>query len=369
MSFYTRLQNISNYRQLIMGLSILWIILFHSQIDFGEFPYLESINFIKSTGYAGVDVFFFLSGFSLAAGWSKKKYSLIDFYQKRFLRILPGYLMISILMTLFILIESKANASLIYIFSRIGGGFLFARNYDWWFIPSIICCYVAFPLLVYFVNNSFDKKINKFHLNLFIAVLFLPLLLSAILAFTGFNVLLIFSSRLPNFILGAYLGVLYFRAATSKKVERSFEILLLPMFVIGSILFVVFVMLLPREFAFNYGFLWYPLIFLTLPFSIFLGLSFKSISNVGNASIDRLLAFLNFCGSLSYELFLSHGFLFNFAGFTERIFNSNSFLATLNAGRLIEYFLLTSLSFMLAILLNRITRIIVLRTSIFFKGI
>ena len=73
---------ISYNRNTIYGLSILWIMFFHSSLTFQR----EWINNIKKLGECGVDVFLFVSGISLYFSYTKNQ-NIKDFYRKRIQRI------------------------------------------------------------------------------------------------------------------------------------------------------------------------------------------------------------------------------------------------------------------------------------------
>lgn len=80
------LSQISYHRNSIMGIAILWIMMYHM-------PYLNSIagSLIGSAiliGFCGVDIFFFLSSFGIYYSFQKQQ-TLKSFYKKRILRILP----------------------------------------------------------------------------------------------------------------------------------------------------------------------------------------------------------------------------------------------------------------------------------------
>ena len=55
-----KLQHISNFRTELMGLAILWIMAFH--LEFMQIPLLP---YITQYGYAGVEIFMFVSGFGI----------------------------------------------------------------------------------------------------------------------------------------------------------------------------------------------------------------------------------------------------------------------------------------------------------------
>lgn len=348
-----RLSNVGIYRQEIMGFAIFQIILFHSNIEFDDFAFLKIFGLVKNTGYFGVDIFFFLSGFSLAAGWLRKKYKLLDFYKKRITRILPGFLVIAILTILSLLISEGDRFTITNAFSKIGLGFVMAKNYDWWFIPAILFCYTLFPWFIKIVQDTLLE--NSFNSNIYLLILIylIPCLVSLVLVILEKNVFLILFSRIPNFILGITIAVLLLTHKKEKLIRNKLRISIILMSVIGVALFIYGVVLMPYELAFSYGFLWYPFIFLTLPITLLLGQTFRFIDEVrGSKAIALLLKIFSLTGGLSYELFLTHGFLINSSSVYDDLFDSNSLLSLLNKGRYLEYLLVMLVSFLCAICLK-----------------
>ena len=133
------LTKISEFRNELMGMAILWIALFHSEIDVGP------LKMIKEAGYGGVDIFFFLSGLGLAYGWIHKRQRLGHFYKRRFLRIIPTYWMI--VFVYFIFFEMKGSPwDAIYLFKMLTGvgTLVYGANF-YWFVPAIVICYIFFP--------------------------------------------------------------------------------------------------------------------------------------------------------------------------------------------------------------------------------
>jgi peptidoglycan/LPS O-acetylase OafA/YrhL len=85
-----------NYKAEIDGLralSILGVILFHINQD------------IFSGGFIGVDIFFLISGYLITkiiiSDYSKKRFSLLNFYQRRIRRILPALFFMVLIVYLF----------------------------------------------------------------------------------------------------------------------------------------------------------------------------------------------------------------------------------------------------------------------------
>ena len=60
------IERVSKYRNALMGISILWIMVHHSGLNLPN-----PVFALKRTGYAGVDIFMFLSGLGCAVSLRK----------------------------------------------------------------------------------------------------------------------------------------------------------------------------------------------------------------------------------------------------------------------------------------------------------
>ena len=80
---------LSRHRGQLMGVSILFIVLFHIGL-----PRTDAFFGLKRMGNVGVDLFFFLSGIGLWYAWCKRPETW-HFYQRRLLRILPAWLVVA----------------------------------------------------------------------------------------------------------------------------------------------------------------------------------------------------------------------------------------------------------------------------------
>ena len=93
------LQGLSTFRSQLMGIAIIWIMLFHSGIDSAEPFALRSLwyLFVSFGGGIGVDIFFILSGFGLVYSASKltNNSQWWSWEWKRMIRILPSYLIVA----------------------------------------------------------------------------------------------------------------------------------------------------------------------------------------------------------------------------------------------------------------------------------
>lgn len=144
-----------------LGLAMIVVVLYHFyNVSTAWHPYMK----LLIPGFIGVDWFMFFSGYSLCYSWVKN--SIGVFYSRRAKRIIPMYLVFSILATfLFALLRLSGGGGGYCIGSQrfildllcnittlnyygVGGFFL-----DW-YLPAIILFYLFFPLL-YHLNISF----------------------------------------------------------------------------------------------------------------------------------------------------------------------------------------------------------------------
>lgn len=127
-----------------MGWSILWIMMLHF-----TFNQIKTLGFIAQYGFAGVDIFIFVSGFGLF--YSLDKYdNLMSFYRKRLLRIFPTYYIIGFITNLLV----THDDILPFLFRYSTLGFWIGCKYADWFIPSIILLYFIAPV----IKKVIEKK-------------------------------------------------------------------------------------------------------------------------------------------------------------------------------------------------------------------
>ena len=196
------LQLLSKHRSAIMGFAILWIMLYHFPVPTDLFL----LDFIKSIGYGGVDVFLFLSGFGLYFSMSRKNFILKKYYKSRFFRIVPEFwLVLGIVFLIQMDFSARNFSALLFRASTIG--YWIGHQDETWFISCILFLYAIFPL--YF--KLFQKHGIKTSLAFIGAGLTLILIYALICVFAynnknfgGFTILTI--ARLPIFFIGAVFG-------------------------------------------------------------------------------------------------------------------------------------------------------------------
>lgn len=197
------LNRLSKYRSELMGICIIWIMLFHSQIEAPDNIVLRSLWYVLVSfgGGFGVNIFLMLSGFGLM--YSELKSSNIEnwiaWYKKRLVRILPTYLFVAIV---FYAITCNNMLDVIYNVSFLN--FLIDGKRDFWYIFAILFCYFCFPPIAIFY-----KKYNPFTCVLFFSALILIVgfFLNVIIPFYYFKIEILLQ-RIPCFLFGAYIGCL-----------------------------------------------------------------------------------------------------------------------------------------------------------------
>ena len=85
------LHNISRFRGELMGIAMLFIILFHISL-----PQSDAFFGLRRMGNIGVDIFLFLSGVGLWFAWTQHP-SITYFFSRRYLRIYPAWLIVACL--------------------------------------------------------------------------------------------------------------------------------------------------------------------------------------------------------------------------------------------------------------------------------
>lgn len=137
------IKDISTYRSELMGWAILWIMMLHF-----TFNQIKPLGFIAQYGFAGVEIFLFVSGLGLYYSLEKDSY-LIRFYSKRVLRIFPTYYILGIFASIFLFNDTLFS----YMFRYTTIGFWTSGIYWEWYIPSLIVLYLFSPFLKVLIDR------------------------------------------------------------------------------------------------------------------------------------------------------------------------------------------------------------------------
>ena len=136
------MEHVLKHRAEIYGLLALWIIVFHIDHDLINFPQIPILtNFIK-IGNAGVDHFFFLSGYCIYLSLNRDS-NVGNFLRKRFKRVVLVYLVIAIPFFIYkVVFETRTNVVANFFYDLSGLSFWFDKCRNVWFIHAIIVFYI-----------------------------------------------------------------------------------------------------------------------------------------------------------------------------------------------------------------------------------
>ena len=163
-------------------------------------------QFILKTAYVGVDMFFFLSAYSLAG----REIDYVPFLKDRVLKLYAKFAFFVLIMALFSksfgVIRVVKSLTLIEFFQKGGGAFL-------WFIPAILILYIIYPLFL------------KWNSRLKVIWVLLIWLTGSVFAehVLSYTAVFIFTNRIPV-ILAGYLFKTY--CTKNNNLRRSFIVLI-----------------------------------------------------------------------------------------------------------------------------------------------
>ncbi len=217
----------------LRAFAILAVIAIHTSTNFSKIFYLNSLVIfnlvIDVFSQYGVPLFIFISGFVL----SNKYYglfSVMEFYKKRVMSILPQYLIFSILyISFFAVLSGKLP-----LFSEIFLKIITANSaIHMWFFLTIAGFYIFYPLIID-IYSYFDERNKLFAflmLSLIIQVTWSILVL--IIETGGYDPLFIYLAKrvfipyLFYFVLGIYVSNNFHSVSTYVESMKKYKTILL----------------------------------------------------------------------------------------------------------------------------------------------
>ena len=205
----------------IMGLAALMVVLFHFYIPFGTSAFE---TYIYRSTFIGVDLFFFVSSYSIASRNRNQKFQAKEFILNRLEYIYAPFVILSFIATVYHNWSVSRFVNIILgveFYERGGGAFL-------WYFIGIMVFYLLVPLILLLKRET---KLWGFPI-----LIALWIVLSLILQF-GFNYTkaFILINRLPIFFIGFYYDELIL-ANLNKLKKKHICIIEIVMFVVGAIL-------------------------------------------------------------------------------------------------------------------------------------
>lgn len=225
------LSDISRYRGELMGLAMIFVMLFHVWM-----PKSNVMYGLVRCGNVGVDMFLFLSGIGLWYAWNKNP-SLKNFYWRRYIRVYPAWLIMACLFYIPSYLNTPGGGysrSVPDLVANILVNWSFWRVDDltFWFIPAIMMMYTFAPAYMTLIRrHPFYRWMPVVAMVLAVMVQYYPPVHQAV------GHLEIFFSRIPIFLIGINFGQL---VRDKRTVEGSSVWLIALLFVMSLAMCVEF---------------------------------------------------------------------------------------------------------------------------------
>ncbi len=326
---FLTLEILSQYKSELYGITILWIMLFHSYLvkvyyfkDAGA-P-LDYIHTIINHGNMGCDMFLFLSGIFCFYSFAEKQ-RILQYEKKRYFRLVIPVLFINGFYWLTVLLM---DGDLGKFFLRVTlTDFWVTGDQQIWFVSLIWMCYLLYPLIFYIL---YDKNKNLRVGNL---CLIIVLVTGMILLLKEYSPELyarweIAINRIPVFILGCGLG----RAVRDRRRLKS-------VFVLAAFLIILASLWMLHDFEIR-GMIKRYFYICGIAYVIFFAAVLKKINL---KPFNKILAFF---GDMSLQLYLAHILL-------RRLYAESIFYVP---GSKINYFFLLAIATVIAYRLEQLLR-------------
>lgn len=259
-------------KKTLMFFSSMLILIFHFWINIFERDtiYFEIETFIRQICFIGVDIFFFLSAFSISKQEIK---DYPKFIYNRFKKVYLLYLIFSIIGFIYFKWDLKYFIETIIGIRLIldgGGSFL-------WFVPAIMLIYILLPL--------YNKiEVNNRILTPLITIILWLIFTVIISLFTAYKEIFILTNRIPIILIGANFAKYNIFEKLNKKQQL----------ISTSILITIGIFILYRFLNYNISFINDAFYLFAIPFT--LGLIFLINLISPNKIINKL-------GSITLEIY------------------------------------------------------------------
>lgn len=288
---------ISRNRTALMGFSALWIMLYHSSINFGSSLGAQILNFVCGFGFFGSDIFLFLSGFGLMNSWMRSRPTLGEYFKRRMLRILPSYWLFILFNDVIFNVMFEIPLDNLYIAgSFFFGIYWFFSESGFWQISALFACYGLFPFFARsYVNAEKKRTVARY----WIGTSLIISLCMTLMPDHWYR--LYFTLRVPSFIIGSVVGYLAGKPEYSIRINASariYAIISLCCLLLICFLFYYY----PSNFIFKRRLSLYPCIMLVFPFTFYAAVGIEFFKNWSLFSFPH--RFINFMGVHSLELYL-----------------------------------------------------------------
>lgn len=200
--------SLSRYRNVLMGLQILLIIIFHFAEDcrLYDVRYDGLVKFYDIFIHSsGVDLFLLLSGMGLYFSM-KKGPDLKSFYKKRFQRLLIPYVIVAAPAWLWLDVIVQGQGPLAFFKDFFFISFFFEEKRWFWYIFMMALCYLIFPYIFSAAERAGDRISRHMRLALLCMMSTLALVMLELYHHDLYINISIALSRLPAFFAGVFVG-------------------------------------------------------------------------------------------------------------------------------------------------------------------
>ena len=216
---------LSKYRGELMGLAILFVVLFHVGMPHESFFYP-----LRRLGNVGVDMFLFVSGMGLWFSWNKMrpldghdasamplKQAMQRFFSRRYLRVYPVWLIVASVFYISKYVENPGSGyspDVPNLIANVLFGWSFWRVDDltFWYVPATMMLYTFAPWYMEFTRKAPSFRWLPVAFIVFAAMVnYIPVIHHSV------GHLEIFFSRVPIFFIGVNMGESVSRKETLDK--------------------------------------------------------------------------------------------------------------------------------------------------------
>ena len=282
-----KIKDTFQYRNVWMGIAILMILFFHSELKFDN----RILSTFQTFGYGGVDVFLFASGIGCYYSLQKNNDAALFLY-RRFIRIMPMYLCF-----LAVWLTYKRIFFEMPISSMIGNIFC-VQNFTGkgnefnWYISAMWLMYLLAPLMA-----SAVSKMNRWITGLGALALLLAFSVSYWYSYT----FIISIARIPIFFLGMFVAK---KARDGFEMKKWHAVLLFALGIAAATILVFLNARLTSDRMWLLALLWYP--FIAIAPGLCLGISLLCRLAEKDTTMKFIVKLLDLLGTKTFSIYLVH---------------------------------------------------------------
>lgn len=209
----------------LKGLAIMAVITIHTLTYFSKMPTITNLTLLYMVvimlSRYGVPVFLIVSGFVLYNKYNRM-FNLNEFYLKRYMTIIPPYLIFSVLYEIW----NRGAITTAFINDLLTG----RANQHLWFIILIVEIYIAYPVIMHVYNYFKNHSTTKYFL---VFVFFIDIIYNTYMQPYWYIPLML--GWLFYFVLGMYIRDNY-ESINIKTISRKYWFLIITVVCIGMVL-------------------------------------------------------------------------------------------------------------------------------------